>query len=262
MPVQRSNQIGVPALRLQHQMLQLDQFSRELTHHIMITRQPDPEAHRYPHPVIRSVVLDIGETLTSDTHYWADWARWLGVPTHTMSALVGAVVAQGRDNADAIRIIKPGCDVAAEWEARRAAGHDEHLDETDLYPDVRTALQRLRQAGIWIGIAGNQNLRAGQCLRALNLPVDAIVTSAEWGVAKPSEAFFDKVANWAPGQRHEILYVGDHPANDITPARAAGLRTAHLRRGPLGHLWADSPDAAAADWRVTSLNELANILTK
>lgn len=207
--------------------------------------------------MIRSVVFDIGETLTSDTRYWADWARWLGVPPHTMSALVGAVVARGQDNAEAIRLIKPGCDVAAEWEARRAAGADEHLDESDLYPDVRPALQRLKDSGLWVGVAGNQNLRAGQLLRELRLPIDGLATSAEWGVAKPSARFFEQVIDWAPGEPHEIVYVGDHPANDIGPARAAGLRAAHLRRGPIGL----STSAPAADWTVNSLTELAEQLT-
>jgi HAD superfamily hydrolase (TIGR01549 family) len=208
--------------------------------------------------MIRAVVFDIGETLTSDTRYWADWARWLGVPTHTMSALVGAVVSQGRDNADAIRIIKPGCDIGAEWQARRDAGHDEHLDESDLYPDVRPALQQLRDAGLWVGVAGNQNPRAGELLHALHLPVDAIATSGDWGIAKPHPAFFQRVTEWAPGEPHEILYVGDHPANDIAPARAAGLRAAHIRRGPIGHLTAGT---SGADWTVNSLTELAEILT-
>ncbi|WP_280670274.1 MULTISPECIES: HAD family hydrolase [unclassified Kitasatospora] len=208
---------------------------------------------------IRAAVFDIGETLTSDTRYWADWAHWLGVPPHTMSALVGAVVAQGLDNAEAIRLIRPGCDVPAEWDARRAAGRDEHLDESDLYPDVRPALQRLRDAGIWVGIAGNQNARVNQLLRDLRLPADAIATSAEWGVAKPSADFFERVAAWAPAERHEIVYVGDHPQNDITPARAAGLRAAHLRRGPIGHLLADHHEAQAADWNVNSLTELAEL---
>ncbi|MFI9275156.1 HAD family hydrolase [Kitasatospora sp. NPDC052896] len=210
---------------------------------------------------ISSVVFDIGETLTSDTRYWADWARWLGVSRHTMSALVGAVVARGLDNAEAIRLVKPGCDVSAEWAARRAAGQDEYLDETDLYPDVRAALQQLRDAGIWVGVAGNQNLRAGELLRSMRLPADDLATSAEWGVAKPDPAFFERIAAWAPGERHQIVYVGDHPANDIAPAHAAGFRTAHIRRGPLGHLWARRPEAAAADWHVNSLTELAEQLT-
>ncbi|MEV7971425.1 HAD hydrolase-like protein [Sphaerisporangium sp. NPDC088356] len=45
----------------------------------------------------------------------------------------------------------------------------------------------------------------------------------------------------APGKPDEIVYVGDHRDNDILPAKAAGLRTALIRRGPWGHLWADDP---------------------
>jgi HAD superfamily hydrolase (TIGR01549 family) len=205
---------------------------------------------------MRSVVFDIGETLTSDTRYWGDWARWLGVPQHTLSALVGMVVAEGRDNADAIRIMRPGVDVGAEWRARQAAGQGDYLDETDLYPDVRPALSQLREAGLWVGIAGNQNAAVSALLRALDLPADDIATSAEWGVAKPGPGFFERVIEWAPGEPHEIAYVGDHPANDITPARAAGLRAVHLRRGPIG-LTTAAPDA---DWAVNSLTELADLL--
>ncbi|MFJ6214180.1 HAD family hydrolase [Streptomyces sp. NPDC092296] len=209
----------------------------------------------------RSVIFDIGETLVRDDRYWAGWADWLDIPAHTMSALVGAVVAQGRDNANAIRLAKPGTDVAAEWAAREAAGRGEVLAEPDLYDDVRPALAALRAAGLWVGIAGNQTVRAAELLRALDLPCDALATSGEWGVAKPHPAFFERVARWAPGPPSDIVYVGDHPANDLAPAAAAGLRTAHLRRGPYGHLWADSPEVAAADWRVDSLTELAAALT-
>ncbi|MCX4752881.1 HAD family hydrolase [Kitasatospora purpeofusca] len=206
--------------------------------------------------MIRSVVFDIGETLTSDTRYWADWAQWLGVPQHTLSALVGMVVAEGRDNADAIRILRPEVDVAAEWQARQAAGHGDFLDESDLYPDVRPALTALRDAGLWVGIAGNQNAAVSDLLRALDLPADAVATSGEWGSSKPSHAFFERVLGWAPGEPHEIVYVGDHPANDIAPAQAAGLRAAHLRRGPIG-LTAAAP---GAEWTVNSLSELADLL--
>ncbi|CAN3984795.1 HAD family hydrolase [Kitasatospora purpeofusca] len=205
---------------------------------------------------IRSVVFDIGETLTNDTRYWADWARWLGVPQHTLSALVGMVVAQGRDNADALRILRPEIDVGAEWRARQAAGHGDRLDGTDLYPDVRPALGRLRTAGLWVGVAGNQNADVGRLLRELGLPADGIATSGEWGVPKPAPAFFERVTAWAPGSPDEIVYVGDHPANDVTPARAAGLRTAHLRRGPIG-LTTTAPEA---DWTVSSLTELTDLL--
>ncbi|MER8031610.1 HAD family hydrolase [Streptomyces bauhiniae] len=210
--------------------------------------------------MMETVVFDVGETLVRDDRYWASWADWLGVPRHTVSALAGAVVAQGRDNADALRILRPGIDLAAEYAAREAAGLGEHLDETDLYDDVRPALTALRQAGLRVVIAGNQTARVGELLRDLDLPADIIATSGDWGVAKPRPEFFRRVLEVAQSPAERTLYVGDHPANDIGPAAAAGLRTAHLRRGPCGHLWADQDAAAAADWRIDSLMDLLAVV--
>ncbi|MFG3323647.1 HAD family hydrolase [Streptomyces sp. NPDC048171] len=211
--------------------------------------------------MIETIIFDVGETLTRDDRYWASWADWLEVPRHTLSALVGAVVAQGQDNAEALRLVRPGIDVAAEYRAREAAGRGETLGEGDLYSDVRPALAALRDLGIRVIVAGNQTTRAGDLLRSLALPADLVVTSGEWGVAKPEPEFFHRVLEVAQAEPDETLYVGDHPANDVFPAKAAGLGVAHIRRGPWGHLWADSREvAAAADWRINSLTELADIV--
>ncbi|MFD4246224.1 HAD family hydrolase [Streptomyces sp. NPDC058525] len=211
--------------------------------------------------MIRTVVLDVGETLTRDDRYWGAWADWLGVPRHTLSALVGAVVVDGRDNADAIRLLRPGIDLAREYAAREAAGMGERLDETDLYEDVRSSLTALRATGVRVIVAGNQSTRAGELLRGLHLPADLVVTSAEWGVAKPDPAFFARVLEVSGASAAETLYVGDHPQNDVFPAAAAGLRTAHLRRGPWGHWWADDPHVrASAAWSIDSLAELPDIV--
>ncbi|MEV0170401.1 HAD family hydrolase [Streptomyces sp. NPDC050803] len=211
--------------------------------------------------MIETIVLDVGETITRDDRYWASWADWLGVPRHTLSALVGAVVAQGHDNAEALRLVRPGIDVAAEYRAREAAGRGEHLDESDLYDDVRPALSTLRQLGVRVIIAGNQTSRAGELLRALDLPADLVVTSGEWGVAKPHPEFFQRVLDIANAAPSATLYVGDHPANDVFPAKAAGLRVAHIRRGPWGCLWADLPEVvASADWRIDNLTQLTKIV--
>lgn len=85
--------------------------------------------------------------------------------------------------------------------------------------------------------------------------------SGDWGVSKPAAAFFERVLEVSGAPATETLYVGDYPANDIHPARAAGLRTAHLRRGPWGHWWADDPEVrAAADWSIDSLHDLVGIV--
>ncbi|MGW7209543.1 HAD family hydrolase [Streptomyces sp. NPDC054837] len=211
--------------------------------------------------MIETIVLDVGETLTRDDRYWHSWADWLGIPHHTLSALVGAVVAQGRDNADALRLARPGIDVAAEYRARETAGRGEFLDETDLYDDVRPALSGLRKLGVRVIVAGNQTSRAGELLRDLDLPVDLVVTSGDWGVAKPRPEFFERVLEVAQAAPSKTVYVGDHPANDIFPAKTAGLRAAHIRRGPWGHLWADDPELrAAADWRIEHLSQLTTLV--
>ncbi|MEU6736273.1 HAD family hydrolase [Streptomyces physcomitrii] len=211
--------------------------------------------------MIRTVVCDVGETLTRDDRYWGSWADWLDVPRHTVSALVGAVVVQGRDNAEALRLIRPGIDIEAAYQAREEAGRGEYLDETDVYEDVRPALGALREKGIRVVIAGNQTVKAGALLRALDLPADLIATSGEWGLAKPGADFFRRVREVSEAPPEQVVYVGDHPQNDVFPAKRAGLRTAHLRRGPWGHLWADEPDVvAAADWRIDSLLDLVALV--
>lgn len=215
----------------------------------------------YARRMIRAVIFDVGETITRDDRFWAAWADWLDIPRHTVSALVGAVVAQGHDNAEALRMLRPGIDIPAEYAAREAAGRGERLDESDLYEDVRPALAALRALGARVIIAGNQTALAGDLLRGLDLPADLIVTSGDLGVAKPETEFFARVLAAADLDTAVSLYVGDHPANDIAPARAAGLLTAHLRRGPWGHLWADTPEAAQADYRIGSLGELAGIVS-
>jgi HAD superfamily hydrolase (TIGR01549 family) len=208
-----------------------------------------------------SVVFDVGETLLDDSREFGAWADWIGVPRHTFSAVLGAVTAAGRDNAETFQYFRPGFDLAAERERREQAGAGENYGETDLYPDVRPTLAALHEMGLWVGIAGNQTVRAGRIFRELDLPADLIATSSEWGVAKPDPAFFRRVIEAAPGCPEEIVYVGDHRDNDLIPAKAAGLRAAYIRRGPLGHLWADDPRVAElADWRIASLADLPGLL--
>ncbi|MEU9186844.1 HAD family hydrolase [Streptomyces sp. NPDC048484] len=199
--------------------------------------------------MIETIVFDVGETITRDDRYWNAWADWLNIPRHTLSALVGAVVAQGHDNADAVRLARPGIDIPAEYRAREQAGHGEALDETDLYDDVRPALSALRDLGVRVIVAGNQSARAGEMLRALDLPADLVVTSEEWGVAKPATGFFERVLDVAQAAPQRTLYVGDHPANDLFPAKRSGLRAAHI--GAPGSISSLAEPSCGQAWRTT-----------
>lgn len=207
-------------------------------------------------PRVRAVVFDVGETLIDETTEYGTWADWLGVPRHTFSAMFGAVIAGGEDYRQTFQRFQPGFDLVAERLRREEGDFPEHFDEHDLYPDARPCLEKLRQLGFLIGIAGNQTAQAERLLRALDLPTDFIGTSAGWEVEKPSAEFFRRIiaeCGCAPG---EIAYVGDRLDNDIRPALAAGMVAVFLRRGPWGYIHAAHPDITQAHIRVESLHEL------
>lgn len=160
-------------------------------------------------------------------------------------------------------MLRPDMDVNEASQARAAAGRGEHLDESDLYPDVRPALAELRALGVRVVVAGNGTVRAGELLRALDLPADVVVTSDEWGVAKPDPEFFARVLEASGAAPHATLYVGDHPAGDLFPAKSSGLLAAHIRRGACGYWWADHPDVVdTADFRINALTDLPALLNK
>ncbi|MFD3453745.1 HAD family hydrolase [Streptomyces sp. NPDC058691] len=206
--------------------------------------------------MIRAVVFDVGETLVDETEIWGSWADWLGVPRHTFSAVVGAMAVRGKGHWEAFRVFKPDFDVEVEDGRRALAGRGTRFGPEDLYPDVRPCVEALREMGVWVGIAGNQPVRAERDLLDCGLPVQMIATSAGWGVKKPEPAFFERIVAECPYQAHEIVYVGDRVVNDVVPARAAGLATALIRRG----VWGFVPDAfdpeRLADVRLRGLDEL------
>lgn len=221
-----------------------------------------PKSHTLPF-MIRAVVFDVGECLVNETREYGTWADWLEVPRHTFAAMFGAVIAQGRDYRETFQEFRPGFALTEEREKRAAAGKPEWFGEDDLYADVRPALAALREVGLWVGIAGNQTVRAGGLLRGLDLPADMIATSDDWGASKPDVKFFERVIDATPAEAGEILYVGDRLDNDIRPAVKAGLLTALIRRGPWGTIQQRDPDAERiTTMRIDSLAELPKKIAK
>lgn len=207
--------------------------------------------------VIRAVVFDVGECLVDESREYGTWADWLGVPGHTFSAMFGAVIARGLDYRETFQVFEPGFDLEKERQRRTEAAQPEWFGEDDLYSDVRPALHRLRQDGLWVGIAGNQTARAGGILRELRLPCDTVATSDDWGVSKPNPGFFRRMTEAAPCGAGETLYVGDRLDNDIVPAARLGIETALIRRGPWAMIQQDDRDTSRVPtMRIDSLREL------
>ena len=204
---------------------------------------------------IRAVVFDVGETLLDESRAWSEWARWLGVSDLTLAAVLGATIARGQDHIEALRIVRPGFDLAAERQARAEAGLPDELRPADLYPDALPCVAALRELGLVVGAAGNTGVEVERFLRA-SCGVEPVASSAGLGVAKPAPGFFAAIAELVDVEPGQIAYVGDRVDNDVLPALAAGMVAVHIRRGPWGHLHAGLPGADRADIRIDALSEL------
>ncbi len=209
---------------------------------------------------VKLVVFDVGETLVDETRHWSEWADWLGVPRFTFMATLGFVIGTGRSHRDVFPLVS-GYTASEATACRIAEGWRYEIREVDLYPDAVPCLSRLRQHGYQVAIIGNQPVECEVALRNLGIEADWFGSSARWGIEKPSKAFFEKVIETARLPAGQIVYVGDHPENDIKSARECGLRTVFLRRGPWAIAHEFSAEAKLADLQIASLDELPTKLS-
>jgi putative hydrolase of the HAD superfamily len=98
------------------------------------------------------------------------------------------------------------------------------------FPDVLPAFSAL--AGHPLVVVSNWDCSLADWLRGAGLleHVDAVVTSAEVGEAKPGRAIFDHALELVGAQPGEAVHVGDSLENDVAGARAAGIRPVLVAR--------------------------------
>jgi HAD superfamily hydrolase (TIGR01509 family) len=189
---------------------------------------------------VEAVVFDVGETLVDETGMWTRAARNAGVTPFTLMGVLGGLIARGEHHDRAWGILE--------------VDHPEGTWTTeDWYPDALPCIARLRAAGYRVCASGNTPSFVEDDLRA---QVDAVGSSASWGVHKPDPAFFARVVELAGVEPGKIAYVGDRVDNDVGPAIAAGMVGVHVKRGPWGHL----QEPPAASIRIRSLDELPAVL--
>lgn len=197
------------------------------------------------------IVFDVGETLVDESRSWTAQAEAAGVTPFTLMGVLGALIARDEDHRrlwSLLRVEKPTAQPL--------------IEAVDLYPDALPCLRAAAEHGLVVGIAGNQPAGVEEQLRAVGFSPNFLASSAAWGVAKPSHEFFDRIVAEAGVEPQSILYVGDRLDNDVLPARAAGMRTAFVRRGPWGYLHAERPEADLADLRLDDLEDLTEALVR
>jgi HAD superfamily hydrolase (TIGR01509 family) len=197
---------------------------------------------------IRAVFFDVGETLVDEERYWREMSSAAGVGPHVIWAALGMTIEREEEH----------------WELWRHLGVERPVEAwdgvvysvDDFYPDALACLTTLREAGVLVGLAGNQNAALEEWARTAELPVDVVTGSASLGVRKPDPVFFERLVELAGTEPGEVAYVGDRADNDMLPALTAGLVAVHVRRGPWGMLQATPPGAVS----VASLAEVPGVV--
>lgn len=134
---------------------------------------------------------------------------------------------------------------------RRLAEAADYLNHLELFPDTVPALEAWRRRGLKLGIVSNATPSFREAIDRVGLMpyFDAIIISAEVGLAKPDPAIFklglDRL-NLKPGQ---AFFVDDLPGH-VRAARGIGLRAFLIARSG----GTDLPDDLPA---VRSLTDLA-----
>lgn len=112
----------------------------------------------------------------------------------------------------------------------------EATSRLEVYDDARALLSSLKFRGYRVGVITN-SIFPGHLFQplvnelGLSGYIDAFVSSADTGVAKPDPGIYLHTLKSAGCEAQETLFVGDRVETDIAGARAAGLRAVLIRRG-------------------------------
>jgi putative hydrolase of the HAD superfamily len=106
------------------------------------------------------------------------------------------------------------------------------LQYLSLDPETTHLLSTLRAAHVPCGIVTNGSAFQLRKIKRLGLDEQAscILVSDLFGCKKPEERIFRAAAAEIGVPAEQILFVGDHPYNDVWGAHRVGMKTAWLRR--------------------------------
>jgi HAD superfamily hydrolase (TIGR01549 family) len=101
-----------------------------------------------------------------------------------------------------------------------------------VYPDVVPALEGLSGRGLRLIAVSNWDCSLPRVLESHGLGerLDGTITSAVAGARKPDPAIFSAALELAGCRPDEALHVGDTPEEDVSGARAAGIRALLIDR--------------------------------
>lgn len=129
-------------------------------------------------------------------------------------------------------------------------GWEEPFAHIKPFPHVRETLAAFKNAGIRLGVLSDFPPRRKLELLGLADFFDAAFSTEELGALKPHPEPFRILADalGLASSMETILFVGNNPRYDMAGARAAGMKTALIRRSLLSTGPCPGRKAAAADF--------------
>jgi putative hydrolase of the HAD superfamily len=123
-----------------------------------------------------------------------------------------------------------------------------------LFDDVPAVLEKLRGAGLQLGVVSNFEEWLEQLLEELGVihHFRVRVISGVEGMEKPDPRIFQLAMDRAGVRPEESVYVGDNPEFDVEPAEAVGMLPVLIDRRER------FPDAGGI--RITSMDQLPGVL--
>ena len=126
------------------------------------------------------------------------------------------------------------------------------------YPFTKPTLALLRQNGFKIGMItnGDHEIQAAKIENLGYEPYfDEILISGDCDWDKPDPEIFCEMARRFGIEPAELVYVGDHPVNDVQGAREAGCKAVWVKTTGV---WLD--DVEPAEYAIDNLSQLPDLL--
>ncbi|MCG3133617.1 MAG: Phosphoglycolate phosphatase [Planctomycetes bacterium] len=144
------------------------------------------------------------------------------------------------------------------------AYHDTKYRSLFPFRDVTDVLQRIRKGSELVVGVITEGLEVKQAEKLVRLGVvpylspDAIFISDQIGISKPNVKLYQRACAAVGVKPEEAMYVGDHPENDIAPAKAIGMIA--VRHRWQGGKHAGLEGSVAPDREIRGFHELLQIL--
>ena len=176
-----------------------------------------------PAPRLRRLLADAGFELSEElaaAGFGAEIAYYL---EHHLEVPIGL---RSTTCATAVRrsfARRSGCPAST---TPRPGGRCSRRSRISAFPDVAPCLRELRERGVVLVVVSNWDCSLPGWLDSAGMLelVDAVVSSAAAGAAKPAPAVFERALELAGVAAADALHVGDSLDNDVAGARAAGIR--------------------------------------